>query len=50
MDALSERGAKGIILGCTEIPLLIKQADSKMPLFDSTLIHAKYAVDFALSE
>lgn len=50
MDDLSERGANGIILGCTEIPLLIKQADSKIPLFDSTLIHAKYAVDFALSE
>jgi aspartate racemase len=50
MDGLNKRGADGIILGCTEIPLLIKQADSEIPLFDSTRIHAKYAVDFALSD
>lgn len=50
MDDLRGRGAEGIILGCTEIPLLIKQADTDIPLFDSTQIHAKYAVDFALSD
>lgn len=50
MDDLRGRGAEGIILGCTEIPLLIKQADTDIPLFDSTLIHAKYAIDFALSD
>lgn len=50
MDDLCGRGAEGIILGCTEIPLLIKQADTDIPLFDSTLIHATYAVDFALAD
>jgi aspartate racemase len=50
MDGLGKQGAGGIILGCTEIPLLIKQADHELPLLDSTLIHAKYAVDFALSD
>jgi aspartate racemase len=50
MEDLRGRGAEGIILGCTEIPLLIKQADTDIPLFDSTQIHANYAVDFALAE
>lgn len=50
MEDLRARGAEGIILGCTEIPLLVKQADTDIPLFDSTLIHAKYAVDFALAD
>jgi aspartate racemase len=45
---LKQRGAKGIILGCTEIPLLIKQTDCDLPLFDTTMIHAKAAVEFAL--
>ncbi len=45
---LKNKGAEGIILGCTEIPLLIKQSDSNLPLFDTTLIHSKAAVDFAL--
>jgi aspartate racemase len=44
-----EKDAQGIILGCTEIPLLIKQQDCSIPVFDTTMIHAKYAVDFALS-
>lgn len=42
-------GAEGIILGCTEIGLLIKQSDSPAPIFDTTLIHAQAAVDLALS-
>jgi len=42
------KGAEGIILGCTEIPLLIKQEDSPVPVFDTTYIHAMAAVDFAL--
>ncbi|MCK9409345.1 MAG: aspartate/glutamate racemase family protein [Bacteriovoracaceae bacterium] len=46
--ALASRGAEGIILGCTEIPLLIKQSDVDLPVFNTTLIHAKAAVDFAL--
>lgn len=46
---LIEDGAKGIIMGCTEIPLLIDQSDSAVPLFDTTALHAMAAVDFALS-
>ncbi|MEN0055345.1 MAG: amino acid racemase, partial [Mucilaginibacter sp.] len=49
MDKLSEQGAEGVILGCTEIPLLIKENDTSMPSFDTTLIHSKAAVKFALS-
>ncbi|HEV7642699.1 MAG TPA: aspartate/glutamate racemase family protein [Pyrinomonadaceae bacterium] len=49
IDRLSKEGAEGIILGCTEIPLLIKQDDCSVPVFDTTMIHAKYAVDFALA-
>ncbi|HMG14996.1 MAG TPA: aspartate/glutamate racemase family protein [Saprospiraceae bacterium] len=44
------QGAEGVILGCTEIPLLISQEDSSIPIFDTTLIHANAAVDFALLE
>ena len=45
---LRERGAESVILGCTEIGLLIKSDDLDMPLFDSTLIHAEAAIDFAM--
>jgi aspartate racemase len=45
---LADEGAQGIILGCTEIGLLVSQDDSPVPLFDTTLIHATAAVDFAL--
>ncbi len=45
---LSEKGAEGIILGCTEIPLLVKSDDTDIPLFDTTTIHARAAVDHAL--
>ncbi len=48
MEQLIARGAQGIILGCTEIGLLVQQADSRVPLFDTTLIHAEAAVDYAL--
>jgi len=48
INNLVAQGAEGIILGCTEIPLLIKQEDSPVPVFDTTLIHATAAVDFAL--
>lgn len=41
-------GAEGIVLGCTEIPLLISQKDSLVPIFDTTQIHAKAAVEFSL--
>ena len=43
-----EEGAQGVILGCTEIPLLIQQSDVKIPVFDTTRIHAEAAVDYAL--
>jgi len=47
---LIKKGADGIILGCTEIPLLIKQNDVKVPTFDSTMIHAKAAVEYAIKK
>jgi aspartate racemase len=43
-------GAEGVILGCTEIPLLISENDVKIPVFDTTTIHAEKAVEFALHE
>lgn len=49
IKTLVERGAEGIILGCTEIGLLIKQEDSPVPIFDTTEIHARAAVDLALA-
>ena len=48
IDRLAERGAEGVILGCTEIALLLRPEDSVLPLFDSTEIHAVEAVDRAL--
>jgi len=50
IKGLVSNGADGVILGCTEIPLLISQEDVKTPLFDTTTIHAKSAVEFALKE
>jgi len=47
---LAKAGAEGIILGCTEIPLLIKQEDIDIPLFNTTDIHANAAVNFALRQ
>lgn len=43
ISELSQQGAEGIILGCTEIGLLVKQSDTSVPLFDTTLIHAEKA-------
>jgi len=45
----SDEGIDGVILGCTEIPLLIKASDSSLPLFDTTEIHTNYIVEYALS-
>ncbi|MGG4386112.1 aspartate/glutamate racemase family protein [Priestia megaterium] len=50
IERLYLAGAQGIILGCTEIPLLIKQAHIHIPLFDTTLIHADAAVKFVLEK
>ena len=47
IQLLTEQGAEGIILGCTEIPILIKQEDCNLPVFDTTFIHAEAAVKFA---
>lgn len=48
IDNLVLKGAEGIILGCTEIPLLIDKEDYEIPLFDTTRIHAEEAVEYAL--
>ena len=48
IEQMAAQGVEGIILGCTEIGLLIKQADSPIPVFDTTAIHATAAVDFLL--
>ncbi len=48
IESLVQQGAEGIILGCTEIGLLIKDEDSRVPLFDTTSIHAQAAVEMAL--
>lgn len=50
MEELAARGAQGIIEGCTEIGLLVKQSDTKIPLFDTTLIHARSAALRALED
>lgn len=46
---LRSRGAQGVVLGCTEIPLLLKQEDCPVPLFDTLAIHADAAVDFLVA-
>jgi len=48
IDSLKERGADGIILGCTEIPLLVQEGDCTIPLFDTAAIHADAALEEAL--
>jgi aspartate racemase len=45
---LVQRGAQGVVLGCTEIPLIVRQEDYKIPLYDTTSLHALAAVEFAL--
>lgn len=50
VGGLARQGAQGVILGCTEIGLLVQQQDCSLPVFDSAVIHALAAVDFALSE
>ena len=48
-NELIKNGAEGIILGCTEIPLVIKEGDLNVPIFDTALIHTQAAVNFQLS-
>lgn len=50
MDNLKNAGAEAVILGCTEIGLLVKQEDTDMPLFDTTVIHAQRAAQLALDK
>ena len=47
-NELIKNGAEGIILGCTEIPLVIKEGDLNVPIFDTTLIHTQAAINFQL--
>ena len=49
INQLQQNGAEGVIFGCTEISLLIKQEDCSITVFDTTVIHSKAAVDFALA-
>lgn len=49
MDGLAERGAEAIVLGCTEIGMLVGDDDAAVPLFDSTRVHAQHVVDLALA-
>ena len=50
IEELERQGAQGIILGCTELPLLIKQADTHVRLFPTTTIHAQKALDLAMED
>jgi aspartate racemase len=45
---LAEEGAEGVVLGCTEIPLLIRPEDSPLPVFNTTILHARKALDYAV--
>jgi aspartate racemase len=49
INDLEQKGAPGIVLGCTEIPLLIKQADCHLPIFNTLELHARAVVEFALA-
>ena len=50
IEGIKKRGAQGVILGCTEIGLLIKQEDTDLPVFDTTIIHAVKAAKLSLEE
>ena len=50
IEELKRRGAQGIILGCTEFPLIINQSDLTVPVFDTTRLHSQMAVDFILGK
>ena len=50
IEQLKTAGAQGVVLGCTELPLLIREEDSVLPLFDTLRLHAQRAVDLALAD
>ncbi|MCK5825400.1 MAG: amino acid racemase [Desulfuromusa sp.] len=47
IDKLRDQGAEGVILGCTEIPLLVRQEDTDLPLFNTAALHAEYALEYS---
>jgi len=49
MDKLVAQGAEGIVLGCTEIPLLIRQEDTEVKVFDTATVHAEKALQYAIN-
>jgi len=49
IDRLSQAGAEAVVLGCTEITLLVRAEDTRLPVFDTTALHAEAAVEFALT-
>ena len=50
VESLKTRGAQGIILGCTEVPMIVREADVDVPLFNSTMLHVDKALERALDE
>ena len=50
IDGLVRKGAAGVILGCTEIAMLVSPSDSPVPVFNTTCLHAAAAVDLALAQ
>jgi aspartate racemase len=50
IDTMRERGAEGVILGCTEIPLLVDEQQCELPLFDTAALHAEKALQYAVGE
>ena len=50
IEKLRRQGAQGVVLGCTEIPLLVRQEDTDLPLFNTTALHAHYALEYAFAE
>ena len=48
IQSMINRGAEGVVLGCTEFPLMIKEGDLQIPIFDTTEIHAKAGADYIL--
>jgi aspartate racemase len=50
IQKLAQDGAQGVILGCTEIAMLLRPNDAPVPLFDTAEIHARHAVEWALGQ
>ena len=48
IESLASQGAEAVILGCTEIGMLVNQTDTEITLLDTTVIHARKAVDYAI--